>query len=85
MSLTLSHLPLHAPALSDGPPCSTETTTPADRATRGTRGMAIKRASLQAAMSREERRAYRRGYLAAAQHLTRLRAVLRGAQQSLSL
>ncbi len=82
MSLTLSHCP-SSPRAYDDTTCSPQTTTPADYSALGTLGNVAKRARLAAAMSPEERRAYRKGYLAAAQHVSRLRALLRSASRSL--
>ncbi len=82
MSLTLSQSPCSPPVCDDAI-SSPMTTTPADMVARSYQGNQIKRARNQAAMSPAERRAYRKGYLAAAQHVSRLRALLRSAAQNL--
>lgn len=65
------------------PACGTETTTPADFCAMGHKGVEAQRAARQQAMTSTERKAYRRGYLAAAKGVSRLRAVLAGAARSL--
>ena len=61
----------------------TETTTPADFSALGRKGVEAQRAQRAAALSPEERIAYRRGYLAAAKGVSRLRALIRAAAQGL--
>lgn len=64
-------------------PASLTTTTPADFAALGQQGNDAKRALRMAALTPAERTAYRRGYLAAAQGASRLRALIRAAWQGL--
>lgn len=83
MSLPPHQSPPLLPAPSAPSPCSTPTTTPADYRALGLKGVAVKRAQGMAARTASERRAYRQGYVAAAQCASRLRQLLRGAAQSL--
>lgn len=83
--MSLNPPPPRRPLSSPGaePPYSTQTTTRADYRALALKAAEVKRARGMAARTPSERTAYRQGYLAAAKYVSRLRQLLRAAEQGL--